>query len=179
MNERSAVDAVTIRQAVKAGLNVWVSRLDYPGLVGLRDQLRGHVQLLLGELHALTPRMRGEARELGVHCLSRAHRIIEEADDAGATAVRYRVQDLACTARSMLTLVQGPGPLGVPTGCEEIVEAVGRRICTACAEQIGAGEKFKRVPEAALPGGRRTGLIHTDSCEVLAEQRRQELQPVP
>ncbi|MBK3624893.1 hypothetical protein JHN59_08535 [Streptomyces sp. MBT49] len=179
MLDQAPVDAMTIRQSVSVGLDAWTNGLSYEELVDLRELLRGHVQLLLGELHSLTPRMRGEARGLGVHCLTRAHQTLDEADDAGEVAVRYRVHDLAVTARSLLTLVQRPGPLGTPQGEGDISAGLGRQICGACTREIGAGEEFKRQPSDGSVDDAATGFVHTDSCAVLAAERRKRLQVAP
>ncbi|MFJ9746171.1 DUF6415 family natural product biosynthesis protein [Streptomyces chartreusis] len=61
---------------------LWAPRLPTGAeLDTLKQQLQGHVQLLVPDVQDLAPRMRGEMRRLTVHVLVRAFQLLEEYAD--------------------------------------------------------------------------------------------------
>lgn len=135
------LDADTIRTAYDSVL--WAPRLPTgEELDTLKEQLQGHVQLLVPEVQDLAARMRGEMRRLAVHVLVRAFQLLEEYADGSPACEAY---DLATMARALLTLHQYPGPLGEPTGADEIAEEIRGRLS-------GAGN---RAPTASRASGAR------------------------
>ena len=179
-NTRAPIDTETIRQAYMAGLDVWGYCPPEPeALALLRDQLTGHVQLLLPEITRVTARMRGEARTTAIHVIRRAHHRMEEPVSTVPLAQAWHVQDLAVIARALLILHENPGPLGPPIDEGEIEEAVQRKVCGACWQTITDGEGYKRQVFASDSGPGIRGYRHTYSCAALAEARRQQLRAVP
>ncbi|MET9812323.1 DUF6415 family natural product biosynthesis protein [Streptomyces sp. NPDC006355] len=177
--ERAPVDAQTIRETCTVGLEVWV--ICPPELVKMKTllgRLRGHVQLLVPEVTAVVARMRGEMRRTAVYVIVRAHHLLEEGVGTSPAAQACHAQDLAVISRALLTLFENPGPLGPPTGQDEIGEAVGRRVCGACSQPIVDGESFERALYASDSSGGLHGYLHTDSCAALAEERRTQLRAI-
>ncbi|MEU0058486.1 DUF6415 family natural product biosynthesis protein [Streptomyces sp. NPDC006334] len=134
------------------------------------EQLAGHVGLLIPEVMGLAARMRTSMRLMAVHCLVRAHQAL--AVDPGAGRREAYVYDVATCARALLTLLERPGPLGEPVGEDEIEAAVRRRICGGCCGPIEPGEGFEEVVFASEASGGLHGYRHTDSCTVVAAERR-------
>lgn len=170
------VDAQTIRAAY---IGVLWAPLHPKGrqLDETCERLAGHVGLLIPEVMAVAARMRTGMRHQAVHCLVRAHQAL--AVDPGAGQREGYVYDVATCARALLTLVEHPGPLGEPVGEDEIEQAVRRKICGDCCEPIEDGEGFEEAVFASEASGGIRGYRHTDSCTVLAEERREQLRAVP
>ncbi|MEV0634411.1 DUF6415 family natural product biosynthesis protein [Streptomyces sp. NPDC050619] len=140
------------------------------------ERLVGHVGLLIPEVMAVAARMRTSMRHMAVHCLVRAHQTL--AVDPGAGQREGYVYDMATCARALLTLVEHPGPLGEPVSEDEIEQAVRRKICGGCCEPIEDDEGFEEAVFAAAASGGIRVYRHTDSCAVLAEERRTLLRAV-
>lgn len=154
------LDADTIRTAYDGVLGS--VRLPAGGeLDTLKQQLQGHVQLLVPEVQDLAARMRGEMRWLAVHVLVRAFQLLEEYAD-GAPACD--ADDLATMARALLTLYQHPGPLAHPTGADEIAEEIHRRLGGACREPIADDEPYERCTFGSGSSAGIHGCAHTDLC---------------
>lgn len=132
------------------------------------EQLAGHVERLIPALMDVAARMTPDMRRLAVHCLVRAHQDL--ASDHTADRRDGYAYYLATSARALLTLIEHPGVLGLPAGEDEIERAVRRRICAGCCEP---GEDDDNPP-GSWPGtrGRVRGYRHTDSCRVVAAERR-------
>ncbi|KUO19056.1 DUF6415 family natural product biosynthesis protein [Streptomyces dysideae] len=154
------LDADTIRMAYDSVL--WAPRLPTgEELDTLKEQLQGHVQLLVPDVQDLAARMRGEMRRLTVHVLVRAFQLLEEYADGPPACDVY---DLATIARALLTLYRHPGPLGVPTGADEIAEEIRRRLCGACWEPIADDELHERRTFGSDSSGGIHGYAHTELC---------------
>ncbi|MEU6381851.1 DUF6415 family natural product biosynthesis protein [Streptomyces sp. NPDC046909] len=118
------VDADTIRKTCESAL--WIPSLPTgEELETLTTQLRGHVQLLVPDVQDLAARMQGDMRRLAVHVLVRTQQLLGDGADTSPACDAY---DLAVMARALLTLRQEPGPLGEPTGANEIAEEIRRRL---------------------------------------------------
>lgn len=172
------IDAEDIRRAYNVGLSVFggcpSTRAE---VLELRTELRGYVDALLPEATATAPRMRGEFRRSAVHFLTRAREVLgelekvpeqteEEAPLDARAPMRDRdlVFDLATLCRTALSVVTQPGPLGEPTGLEEIERAVKRRVCGACWQPISEGDlvevrEFDSDSAAAVHG-----FAHAEPC---------------
>ncbi|WP_432198887.1 DUF6415 family natural product biosynthesis protein [Streptomyces sp. bgisy027] len=174
------IDAKTIRKAYTDVL--WEPFLPTAAeLDKTCEQLAGHVGLLIPEVMGLAARMRSERsgmRAIAIHCLVRAHQTLATDPAAGSPVRAHHLYDLATTVRALLTLWEHPGPLGEPTGKDEIEAAVRRRICGGCCEPIEDGEGFEEAVFLAESSGGIRGYRHTDSCAVLAAQRRRQLRAV-
>ncbi|MEU0073515.1 DUF6415 family natural product biosynthesis protein [Streptomyces sp. NPDC006332] len=177
--EPAPVDAQTIRETYTVGLEVWGTCP--PELVKMKillGRLRGHVQLLVPEVTAIAARMRGEIRRTAIYVIVRAHHLLEESAGKSPATQACHAQDLAVISRALLTLFENPGPLGPPTGQDEIEEAVGRRVCGACSQPIVDGESFERALYTSDSSGGIHGYLHTDTCAALAEERRAQLRAI-
>lgn len=177
--ERAPVDAQTIRETYTVGLEVWGTCP--PELVKMKTllgRLRGHVQLLVPEVTAVAARMRGEMRRTAIYVIVRAHHLLDEGAGKSPAPQACHAQDLAVISRALLALFENPGPLGPPTGQDEIEEAVGRRVCGACSQPIVDGESFERALYASDSSGGIRGYLHTDSCAALAQERRAQLRAI-
>ncbi|MGI5380742.1 DUF6415 family natural product biosynthesis protein [Streptomyces sp. CA-251387] len=164
-NSRAPIDTATIRQAYTAGLDVWGYCPPEPEVWALlRDQLTGHVQLLLPEIKGVAARMRGETRLTAVHVIRRAHHGMEGMTGTSPLAQSWHIQDLVVIARALLILYENPGPLGAPSDGGEIEEAVQRKVCGACWQKITNGEGYERAVFASGSGPGIRGYRHTDSC---------------
>ncbi|MGW9590259.1 DUF6415 family natural product biosynthesis protein [Streptomyces chartreusis] len=165
------LDADTIQTAYDFVL--WAPRLPTGAeLDTLKQQLQGHVQLLVLDVQDLSPRMRGEMRRLTVHVLVRAFQLLEEYADGSPACDAF---DLATMARALLTLYQHPGPLGKPTGAEGIAAEIHRRLCGACREPIADGEPYERRTFDSDSSDGIHGYVHTELCV----ERPPLLAPVP
>ncbi|MFE9132428.1 DUF6415 family natural product biosynthesis protein [Streptomyces sp. NPDC007148] len=163
--DKPDVDTATIRETYSAGLNVWTTCLPDPEeLELLRCTLAGHVGLLVPEVTDVAARMRGEIRRTAVHVIVRAHQVLEDGAGADPVARACHVQDLAVTSRALLNLYCNPGPLGSPTGHEEIEESVRRKVCGACSKPIADGDRYERAVFAADSSGGIRGYRHTGAC---------------
>ncbi|MGO4417225.1 DUF6415 family natural product biosynthesis protein [Streptomyces sp. MCAF7] len=112
--DTAEIDADTIRRTYQAVL--WASgALSAEKRKQLRDLLRGHVQLLLPEVAAYEPRMRGEYRRTTVHVMTRARRMLAKKDIDG--------WDLAIQCRALLTLYLHPGPLDEQSAGADVTES--------------------------------------------------------
>lgn len=105
------VDAATILRTYEEVLWGWVTTppIEECERVGLL--LRGHVQLLLPELTAYAPRMRGEQQRTAVHVIVRTRRMLEDGAGTAAQIEAPHLRDPATQCRALLTLYQHPGPL--------------------------------------------------------------------
>nr|WP_252980925.1 DUF6415 family natural product biosynthesis protein [Streptomyces chartreusis] len=93
------LDADTIRTAYDSVL--WAPRLPTGAeLDTLKQQLQGHVHLLVPDVQDLAPRMPGEMRRLTVHVLVRAFQLLEEYADGSP----------ACDAFDLATMARAPRP---------------------------------------------------------------------
>ncbi|MFF4501627.1 DUF6415 family natural product biosynthesis protein [Streptomyces sp. NPDC001401] len=170
-NRLLPLDADTIQTAYDSVL--WAPRLPTGEDLGtLKRQLQGHVQLLIPEVQDLAAGMRGEMRRLAVHVLVRALQLLTEYVGGSPACDAF---DLATMARALLTLYQHPGPLGEPTGADEIGEEVRRRLCCACWEPIADDESYER----RTLGSDSSGGIHGDVHPELHVGRPPLLAPVP
>jgi hypothetical protein len=170
-NASLPVDADTIRQTYDSVL--WAPRLPTgEELDNLTTQLQGHVQLLVAEVQELAARMRGETRRTAVHVLVRTYQYL--AEGAGGSPA-CDVYELAVMARALLTLHQNPGPLGEPTGADEIAEEIRRRLCGTCGKPIADDEPDERRTFDSDSSGGIHGYVHTEPCT----DRPPLLVPVP
>jgi uncharacterized protein DUF6415 len=163
-------------------LDAQTIRAAYTGVLGTPDlptgqqldetceQITGHVGLLVPEVMAITARMRSSMRVVAVHCLVRAHQTL--AVDPGAGKRESYVYEVATCARALLTFLEHPGPLGEPTGADEIEQVVRRKICGGCSGSIEDGEGFEEAVFASEASGGTRGYRHTDSCPAVADERR-------
>lgn len=157
------VDADTIRRTYDSVL--WASAMPTgPALATLNETLHGHVQLLAPEVQDLAARMRGGTRRTAVHVLVRTSQLLEESADGSRAAKPVDAYDLAVMARALLTLYLHPGPLGDPTGADEIAEKIGRRVCGACWEPITDDEPFERRTFGSDSSGGIHGYVHAGLC---------------
>ncbi|MBT2418048.1 hypothetical protein J7F01_08680 [Streptomyces sp. ISL-22] len=141
------LDADTIRTAYDAVL--WAPCLPTgEELDILKEQLQGHVQLLVPDVQDLAARMRGEMRRLAIHVVVRASQLLEEDADGAPACDAY---DLATMTRALLTLHQQPGPLGEPTGADEIAEEIRRRLCGTCSEPSPTRSRTSGARSTATP----------------------------
>ncbi|WP_435208495.1 DUF6415 family natural product biosynthesis protein [Streptomyces sp. bgisy034] len=154
------LDADTIRTAYDSVL--WAVRLPTgEELEALKKQLQGHVQLLLPEVQDLARRMLGDMRRLAIHVLVRASQLLEEHADGSPASDAF---DLATMTRALLTLYQYPGPLGEPTGADEIAEEIRQRLCGACGEPIADDEPYERGTFDSDSSDGIHGYVHTELC---------------
>ncbi|MFH0516311.1 DUF6415 family natural product biosynthesis protein [Streptomyces sp. M41] len=134
------LDADTIRTANESVL--WAPRLPTgEGLDTLKEQLQGHVQLLVPDVQGLATRMLGEMRRLAIHVVVRASQLLEKDADGAPACDAY---NLATMTRALLTLHQHPGPLGEPTGADEIDDEIRRRLCGTFSELVADEELYER-----------------------------------
>lgn len=172
------IDPEDIRRAYNVGLSVFggcpATRAE---VLELRTELRGYVDALLPEATATAPRMRGEFRQTAVHFLTRAGEILDELEkrpeqteeeaplDARAPMRdRDNVFELASLCRAALSVVTRPGPLGEPTGLEEIERAVRRRVCGACWQPLSEGELVEIREFDSDSGPAIHGFVHSEPC---------------
>ncbi|MFE9650605.1 DUF6415 family natural product biosynthesis protein [Streptomyces sp. NPDC006365] len=154
------LDADTIRKAYDSVL--WAPRLPTgEELDTLKQQLQGHVQLLVPDVQDFAARMRGEMRQLAVRILVLASQLLEEYTDGSPACDAY---DLATMTRALLTLHQHPGPLGEPTGAHEIAEEIRQRLCGACSEPIADEKLYERRTFDSDPSDAIHGSVHTELC---------------
>ncbi|MZG18554.1 hypothetical protein GTY44_34590 [Streptomyces sp. SID5914] len=139
----------------------------------LKQQLQGHVQLLVPDVQDLAARLRGEMRRLAVHVLVRAFQLLKEYADNGAPACD--AYHLATMARALLMLYQHPGALGEPTGADEIAEEIRHRLCGACREPVADDELYERHAFGSDSSKGIHGCEHTELCA----DRPPLLVPVP
>jgi hypothetical protein len=172
-SEQKPIDSKTIREAYDGVL--WVPRLPAGKQLDVTcEALAGHLGVLIPEAMGIAARMRSGMRQMAVHCLVRAHQALALDPGPGPRGVReVWAYDLAIAARALLTLVENPGPLGKPTGEDEIERAVRRKICGGCCQTIEYGEGFEETAFAAEASGGIRGYRHTDSCTVVAAERRE------
>ncbi|MFI8992166.1 DUF6415 family natural product biosynthesis protein [Streptomyces antimycoticus] len=112
--DTAEIDADTIRRTYQAVLYA-SGALPAEKRKQLRDLLRGHVQLLLPEVAAYKPRMRGEYQRTTAHVTTRAHRLLAKKDADG--------WELAIQCRALLTLYQHPGPLDEQSAEDDVTES--------------------------------------------------------
>lgn len=172
------IDPEDVRRAYNVGLSVFggcpVTRAE---VLELRAELRGYVDALLPEATATAPRMRGEYRLCAVHFLTRAREIIVELDERPEPVEeeapldarppmrdRDTVFELASLARTALSVVTQPGPLGEPNGLEEIERAVNRRVCGACWQPLSEGELVEVREFESDSGAGIHGFVHSAPC---------------
>lgn len=65
-------------------------------------------------------------------------------------------------ARALLTLHQHPGPLGEPTGADEIAEEIRRRLRGACRDPIADAEPYERRTFDSDSSDGIHGSVHTE-----------------
>ncbi|GHE58532.1 DUF6415 family natural product biosynthesis protein [Streptomyces capitiformicae] len=178
-NQRTPLDAQTIRESYETGFDVWGVNLvkGASGLAELRLLLTGHLQLLVPEVTDVVARMRGFTRSVGIHCLAQAHQILDDAKERSPAEERFLVHDLAVNARALLALYEMPGPRGMPVGREEIEQTVRRKGCGACSRPIKKGEPQKRAYLPGRPASALKGSLHTDNCDTLASANTRHRQP--
>ncbi|MER6121755.1 DUF6415 family natural product biosynthesis protein [Streptomyces sp. NPDC001795] len=105
--EKLEIDTTTIRQTYDAGF-CCASTAEADRL---HDLLTAHVQLLIPEVYALTPRMREDQRRLTDLVICRAKEHLEKRLEEWRAAPVTHVYDLATSSRALLTLYEYPGPL--------------------------------------------------------------------
>ncbi|MER6789863.1 DUF6415 family natural product biosynthesis protein [Streptomyces sp. NPDC000658] len=138
-----------------------------------------HIGLLVAEVSSLAVVMRRAYRRSACHVVVRARHILEEPAGPSQAARQRHAFDLALIARSLLILAEQPGPMGSAVDAEEVERVVQRRICGACLQPVEIGEGAEPVVFAAEASGGIRGYLHTDSCVVVAEERRSRLRAVP
>lgn len=172
------VDVEDVRQAYNRGLEVFMRvPASRAGVLRLTEEVRGYLDVLMPEAMAVAPRMRGEKRDTAVHFLRHAREVLAELDavaplteeDAPLDAPppikdRDRLFELSVLCRTALAVVVLPGPLGEPTGLEEIEEAVSRIVCGACWRPIAEGEPTERKRFMSEAGPSIHGYVHAVLC---------------
>lgn len=174
----TVVDVEDIRAAYDRGLTVFMkvppTRAE---TLELSAELRRYLGVLMPELTAVTPRMRGDKREAAVHFLARAREILAELDgvtvlteqeapltERPAMRDRDMAFELAVLCRTAVAVLTLPGPLGEPTGLKEIEEAVSRIVCGACWQVIGEEEPTERKLFMSESGPAIHGYVHAELC---------------
>ncbi|MFG3022271.1 hypothetical protein ACGFZQ_27610 [Streptomyces sp. NPDC048254] len=172
------VNTDAIKEAYDVGLCIFGRRLQKRSeVLELHGTLRGYIGILLPEVTALVPKMRGSMRPVGVHALGYFYQVLEELDAkplpaeeeaplAGRAAMRDRdaVFELASVCRSLLALVTQPGPLGSPKDVDEIEKAIKRRVCGTCWQPITDGEPTERKAFASDTTGGFNASVHAIPC---------------